>query len=129
MSLLDLLGSGPAFPFQPTDGRMSYASGRDKVRQSIVMILETNPRERIMRPQFGCGLHRFLMRPNDLATQALIRREVEQAIARWEPRIEDLEVTATTGAEPELVEIRIGYRHRRDGSADSFVYPFYLESS
>lgn len=129
MKVLDVLGAGPAFPFQPSDGRLGYASGRDKVRQSIVMILETSPRERIMRPEFGCGLRRFLMRPNDVSTRALIRREVELALAQWEPRIEQVTVSVTAGAEPELVEIHIGYRHRRDGSPDSFVYPFYLEAT
>lgn len=122
-----LLGTGPAFPFRPRDGRLAYSSGGDKVRQSIVMILETRPRERIMRPDFGCGLHRFVMRPNDVATRALIRREVEHALDRWEPRIEHVAIDVTAGREPEIVDIRISYRHRRDGSADSFVHPFSLE--
>lgn len=129
MSTPDLLGAGPGFPFAPVGGRFAYQSGRDKVRQSIALILETEPRERVMRPDFGCGLRRFVMRPNDAATRALIRREVEQALDRWEPRIDDLTVTVEAGAEPEVVEIAVSYRHRLDGSPDSLVFPFYLEAS
>lgn len=129
MSLNDVLGAGPAFPFLPVEGRLPVATGREKVRLSIQMLLETRPRERIMRPDFGCGLDRFLMRPNDVATRALIRREVDAALARWEPRIEAVEVSVVAGPEPEIAEIRIAYRHRRDGSSDSLVYPFYLEAS
>lgn len=127
MSAPTVLGTGPGFPFQPSEGRLGYVSGSEKVRQSIVMILLTRPRERIMRPDFGCGLHRFLMRPNDVATRALIRREVEQALSRWEPRIEQVEVEVAPGPQPEVVHIRISYRHRRDGSPDSLVVPFSLE--
>lgn len=129
MSAINLLGVGPGFPFAPVDGRLGLVSGRDKVRQSIALILETEPSERVMRPDFGCGLRRFLMRPNDAATRALIRREVELALDHWEPRIDDLDVTVVAGAEPEVVEIAVSYRHRLDGSPDSLVFPFYLEAS
>jgi phage baseplate assembly protein W len=124
-----LLGKGWSIPLRPGDHtrQLSYAEGAEKVRQSIWLILETEPRERVMRPTFGCGLRRYLMKPNTVATRALIHREVKLALTTWEPRIELQEVRVEPGEDPALVLIQIAYVHRRDGSPGNLVYPFYLE--
>ncbi len=129
MSTLALLGRGWRFPIQPlSDGNLSYTSGPDLVRQSIWVILDTEPGERVMRPTFGCGLRRYLMRPNTVATRTLIERDVESALALWEPRIELQRVSADSSEDdPALVLLRIDYVHLRDNRPGSLVYPFYLE--
>jgi phage baseplate assembly protein W len=129
MSLLNRLGRGWDFPVRPDPraGALAYADGPDKVRQSIGIILETEPGERIMRPEFGCGLRRFLMKPNNTATRALIRQEVERALANHEPRIRVSAVAVEPGDDPALVLIQIFYAHLRDGRADNLVFPFRLE--
>lgn len=123
------LGAGLAFPIRPgDDGRTPRAEGPAKVRQAIGIILETEPGERIMLPAFGCGLRQFLMQPNGVATRAKIKREVQQALTTWEPRIKLDEVSVgPDAAEPSLVLIDIAYTHLRDGRRDNLVYPFYLE--
>lgn len=126
---LSFLGKGWAIPLQPDDrgGRMNYESGAEKVRQSIWIILDTEPGERIMRPDFGCGLRRYLMKPNTTATRSLIQRDVNEALRIWEPRIDLQSVQVTAGDDPSLVLIEINYVHRRDGQKGNLVYPFYLE--
>jgi hypothetical protein len=101
--------------------------GTDAVVRSIHLILETEPGERVMRPDFGCGLRRYLMKPNTVATRALVRRDVERALERWEPRIELASVTAEPGDDPALVLIRVEYLVVRTRSPGNLVYPFYLE--
>lgn len=126
---LRLLGTGWTFPVQPDSRqrRMTYTTGPDKVRQSIATILDTEPGERIMRPTFGCGLRRYLMKPNTNATWALIEHDVELALATWEPRIQLQAVRVEPGDDPALVLISIHYVHRHDSKPDNLVYPFYLE--
>lgn len=127
-TMLDMLGRGWGFPVRPTDvGRLSLVAGPEKVAQSIRIILDTEPQERIMRPDFGCGLRRYLMQPNAVATRALIQRDVERALATWEPRIELTSVQVDPGDDPALVIIRISYVHVRDGRPGNLVYPFFLE--
>jgi hypothetical protein len=129
MSTLRFLGRGWNFPIVP-DGVtrfLEYAEGPEKVRQSIILILETEPGERIMRPTFGCGLRRYLMKPNNTATRALIKHDVERSLASSEPRIRLQEVRVDPGDDPALVLIHIAYVHARDGRRDNLVYPFYLE--
>jgi len=129
MTQLSFLGRGWDFPVRPAErnGKLAYTGGPAKVRQAMQIILDTEPGERIMRPTFGCGLRRYLMKPNTSATRTLIQREVEQALRAWEPRIDVQNVTVTPGDDPALLLIEIFYVHRRDGRPDNFVYPFYLE--
>jgi phage baseplate assembly protein W len=127
MSTRRFLGKGPSFPVLPVEGALDYADGPEKVSQSIRIILETEPGERLMRPSFGCGLRRYLMRPNTSATRALIRHDVERGLAACEPRIRVGEVVVDPGDDPALVLIRVTYVHLRDKSPGNLVYPFYLE--
>jgi phage baseplate assembly protein W len=105
-----------------------YRSGVEKVREALLVILRTEPGERIMRPTFGCGLRRFLAEPNTVATRARIERDVTRAIQAWEPRVRLRQVTATAGEDPSLVLLTIRYEHTRDASEGLLVYPFYLEA-
>jgi phage baseplate assembly protein W len=127
MTSLRHLGRGWSFPVHPAPDGLAFAEGPEKVRQAIRIVLDTEPGERIMRPTFGCGLRRYLAQPNSAATRAQIRRDVETALAAWEPRIQTTRVEVTPGDEPALVEIAIAYVHLRTGRADNLVYPFSLE--
>ncbi|MBR9909393.1 MAG: GPW/gp25 family protein [Gammaproteobacteria bacterium] len=123
------LGKGWNFPVYPAPrvNALVHVDGPDKVRQAIWLILETEPGERLMRPNFGCGLRRYLMKPNNSATRALMQRDIERALATWEPRIKTEEISVEPGSDPALVLIQIHYTHIRDGSPGNLVYPFYLE--
>jgi phage baseplate assembly protein W len=130
VSPLKLLGTGWNFPVAPDAraGSLQYVDGPDKVRQSISIILDTEPGERIMRPTFGCGLRRYLMKPNSSATRALIQHDVQVALSLFEPRIELQSVQVDPGDDPALVLIQIAYVHKADRRPDSLIYPFYLQS-
>jgi phage baseplate assembly protein W len=122
-----IFGRGLAWPLLPNvSGTLALADGPEKVRQSIAIILDTEPGERVMLPGFGCGLRRFLMQPNTTATRAAMQREIETALNAWEPRIRLTEVNVTPGNDPSLVLVQIDYQHVRDGRRDNLVYPFDL---
>ncbi|MEO8333811.1 MAG: GPW/gp25 family protein [bacterium] len=129
MSILRFLGRGWSAPVAPDSStrRLEYAEGPSKIEQSIRIIIETEPGERIMRPSFGCGLRRYLMRPNTSATRAMIRHDVELGLANFEPRISVNSVLVDPGDDPSLVLIRIAYVHVRDNRPGNLVFPFYLE--
>lgn len=122
-----LLGRGWRFPVRPAGGDLEFEEGAEKVRQSIWLILDTEPGERIMRPGFGCGLRRYLMKPNTSATRAMMQRDVQAALAAWEPRIALASVAVEPGDDPSLVLVKVSYTHLRDGRAGNLVYPFYLQ--
>ncbi len=128
MSALSFLGRGWTYPVSPDRvGALDYTEGPDKVAQSIWIVLDTDPGERVMRPTFGCGLRRYLMAPNTTATRALIKHDVQIALANFEPRITVTDLEVTPGDDPALVLIRIAYVTVRDNRPGNLVYPFYLE--
>jgi uncharacterized protein len=86
--LATLLGQGVSFPPRlGSDGRLAWSVGAENVRESLRVILSTDPGERVMLPAFGAGLRTFLFEPNTPATHRLIEERVAQAVARWEPRV------------------------------------------
>ena len=123
----DRLGRGWAFPPAPDPSRaLAFRAGPALVRQSILLILDTEPGERVMRPDFGCGLRRYLMEPNTPTTRAAIAREGEAAVRAWEPRIELREVEVTTTDDPSTVVVTVAYVHVRDQSPDGLQVPLTL---
>jgi phage baseplate assembly protein W len=53
---------------------------------------------------------------------------VRDALVRFEPRIDVLEVAAETAPEQEnLLLIRINYRIRANNAINNLVYPFYIQ--
>jgi hypothetical protein len=83
-----IFGRGMAFPPRVgADGRVAWSDGENNVRESIRIILMTEPRERLRLPTFGAGLRQYLFEPNNPATRQRIRENIEESIARWEPRV------------------------------------------
>ena len=92
-------------------GSIAMVDGADSVRQSILLLLSTRPGERVMRPEYGCDLHRLVFAPNDDTTAGLVIHYVQRALERWEPRIEIVALDAERNAErPALLDIRLAYR-------------------
>jgi len=124
----DFLGRGWAFPVeQDTEGAVALVAGEEDVRQAVRLILETEPGERVMRPDFGAGLRSLAFEPISRTTLALVRNRVEEALVEWEPRI-DLERVEVTSPDPTqgTLLIEIEYRVRETNTFYNLVYPFYL---
>ena len=123
-----ILGRGWSFPIKPgPSGRLPLLGGDEKIRQSIWLILSTAPGERQMRPEFGCGIHDLVFQPNTAALRGVVRARVQDALVRWEPRIDVLDVRVETppGAQNYLL-IRIDYRVRLNNAFYNLVYPFFI---
>ncbi|MCU0490531.1 MAG: GPW/gp25 family protein [Chloroflexaceae bacterium] len=107
----DLYGRGIGFPPRVApNGQLVWSNGELNVRESIAIILRTRPGERLLRPDFGCGLDRYLYEPNDISTLRLIQEEIKRAITRWEPRVQLDDVRVQVSAEDErAVDITIVY--------------------
>lgn len=129
----EFLGAGVAFPLRLDAGRIAMNSYEDHVHQSILLILQTAKGERMMRPDFGAGLHNLVFEPVNPTTTARVKHEVEEALIRFEPRIDVLKVEVTVDQkdldpkEEYKLLINIQYRVRRTDTIFNLVYPFYLE--
>jgi Bacteriophage baseplate protein W len=123
----DLVGTGWAFPAGITaSGGFALASGSESTDAAIRMILSTAPGERVMRPDFGCSLWEHLFGPMDVGSLGLMESAVRDALARWEPRIDVLDVTAAPEPDTGRVIIEIRYLIRATNDERNLVYPFYV---
>jgi phage baseplate assembly protein W len=118
---------GPAGLGLTPRGGIAMVDDRDSVRQAILLLLSTVPGERIMRPEYGCQLHRLVFSPNDETTAGLAIHYVRQALDRWEPRIEVLRLDAQRDAvNPEQLTISLEYRVRATQQTDVTTFSFNL---
>lgn len=124
------LGVGWAFPVAADGDRIAVAVSEESIRDSLWIILGTARGERVMRPDFGCGIHDLVFATNSATTLGRVVREVHDALVRWEPRVEVLNVDAAPDpALPARLLIRVDYRVRTTNNQFNLVYPFYLERS
>ncbi len=125
----EFLGVGWKFPVQlADDGELALSYYDQDIQESIWIILSTAPGERVMRPDFGCGIYDLVFAQNNTRTAGLVEFSVRQALERWEPRILLLEVRAEADpSDPYVLLIHIDYQVRATDSRMNLVYPFYLE--
>ncbi|SIT43312.1 GPW/gp25 family protein [Paraburkholderia ribeironis] len=125
---VQVLGVGWEFPVALKDERIRVARYEACVRQSIFLILSTAKGERVMRPDFGCGLHDLVFSVNGPSTQGMAEFHVREALEKWEPRIDVMRVQASgAGGYGEQLLIEIDYRVRLTDNRFNLVYPFYLD--
>ena len=108
-------------------GRIGMIEGETAVRQALRMLLSTSPGERVMRPDYGCNLRPLVYSNNDDSTAGLAIHHIRQAILRWEPRVELLEVDARPDVRrPVFLLIRVRYRLRATLREDELNLRFSL---
>jgi phage baseplate assembly protein W len=126
----EFLGRGWTFPIVVDErGGISLSQYEQKIRQSILLILMTAKGERVMRPDFGCGIHDFVFSVMNSSTLTLIQSSVREALVLWEPRIEVLAVEISRERLGDgILDIGINYRVRQTNTEFNLVYPFHLQS-
>lgn len=122
------LGTGFAFPLRIDPlGGFAMASYEADIEQAIFHILSTAKGERLMVPEFGCGMHDLVFSPNTATQAGAVASEVRRALVRWEPRIDLLDVLVTIGGDQgEELLIRIDYKVRSNNAFFNLVYPFFI---
>lgn len=109
----DFLGRGWKFPFQfdPATGGVALSEYEQNIKENISIILGTKVGERQMLPDFGCRIHELMFAPNTRATATMISRQVAKALARWEPRIEVMDVDAFPDQAGQI-RVQVNYKVR-----------------
>jgi phage baseplate assembly protein W len=124
------LGVGCGFPVIEREGSHAvfrFAEYEDSVAVSIRLILSTAEGERVMRPDFGCGIHDLVFAVTNQATCDRATSEVRDALTQWEPRIDVEAVQVWPSEEGMVLFVHVRYQVRATNNVFNLVYPFYLE--
>ncbi len=122
------LGTGWSFPpaFDRATGTVRMVHGSTDVAESLLVLLSTNPGERPMMPEFGCGLRQFVFADVDANVLSSISQVITTAIERWEPRVSHVEVDAQEDAAVSgTLRITVAYTIRSTNSRYNLVFPFH----
>ena len=128
-SAKSFLGRGWGFPieFEPVSKAVRMVSIEDDIRESLRILFATRPGERIMQPNFGCGLHLLVFEIVNERLLCEIEEAVERAVLFFEPRIGLEHVSVDTGqAHQGLLPIQVDYTVRSTNTRSNMVYPFYF---
>ena len=124
------LGRGWSFPvrLQGRAGTIRLSEYEEDIRESIRIILATSKGERVMRPDFGCGIHDMVFQVISTTTMTEIEEGVRAALAMFEPRIDvaGVSVTSDQGLDGKL-NVSIDYVIRGTNNQLNLVYPFYIK--
>ena len=123
----DFVGAGWAFPLGvDTRGGIALARREQELEQAMRLILATYPGERPMRPDFGSRLRDYVFRSATVDTAAELSHEVQQALLRWEPRVDVKTVDVTVDPwERNKLYIDISYAVKDTNDFRNLVFPFY----
>lgn len=126
----EFLGNGVKFPPQvnKATGRFMMSDGLQSVKESVYTILMTQKTERILHPDFGCGLLSYTFMDINLTSLNLMSREIAANIMKAEPRISDVSVNIDANTKPGCLIVNIEYKVIELNVRDNLVFPFYLNT-
>lgn len=125
----EFLGRGWKFPVKidPSTGRFLTSEYEDDIKEAIEIILNTSKGERVMRSDFGSNVLNYIFETMDATTINLFKKEVEEAIFLWEPRVRDIEVNINKdNKDANKLLVEISYVVRKTNNLFNLVYPFYV---
>jgi len=125
----DFLGKGWKYPVKIDNNRKIEMSEYEQdIKEAILIILGTAKGERVMRPDFGCGIHDLVFAPINVTTISMVENSVSEGLTLWEPRIEliKVEVSDKESSMGKLL-VSIDYRVRITNNRFNLVYPFYIK--
>ena len=120
-----MAGLAPAIPLRrdETDGYRLVKSFEELAHQNLKMLVLTVPGERMMDPNFGVGLKKYLFEQNSPLTHGAIETKIRSQTSSYLPYIKILSVdfnkTKGVNFADQLLSVRISF----------FIGPLRIKSS
>ncbi|MFE0512688.1 GPW/gp25 family protein [Streptomyces sp. NPDC058964] len=111
-----------AFPFHADRrGRSAQAGPAEHIHDLIEQLLFTSPGERVMRPDFGCGLLDLVFAPNSPELISTLELSVQASLQRWLGDLVDVLALDVFG-EDDVVRVHLSYVVRGTGARHDEVF-------
>lgn len=125
------LGRGWSFPptFDPNiEYGVEMVDNTDDIKQSLIILFNTNPGERIMLPEYGSALNKYLFDSISNSRRHLIREMIRTAILKFEPRITVNSIDIESSADDQragIIKIKVNYSLQSSNTRFNLVFPYY----
>lgn len=88
----------------PNNGFQNNQTILSTVQQNLKMILLTSPGERVMDPNFGVGIKRYLFEQNNSDTHSKIRAKIRRQVVEYMPFVELEDIIFKTEANNPMIK-------------------------
>ena len=110
------------FPYRVDGhGRTATTGAADHLRDLIEQVLFTAPGERVMRPDFGCGLAQLVFEPNSVTLAATTQMLVQSSLQQHLSHLIALQ-GVTVEHDEGVLTVNVVYRLLADGSAQQATF-------
>lgn len=122
------LGTGWSFPprFDTESENLEMVSDDQDIRESLYILMSTNPGERVTMPRYGCDLNQYSFKPINSHLAFRLSETIRKAILKFEPRVQVEHIDVDTSKDMEgLVMVTVFYRIITTNVRTNVVFPFY----
>ena len=98
------------FKKHPVTNDVVVSRDASAIKQAIVNVLLTNKGERLMNPRYGSDIRRFLFEPLDYGTGFQIKRNIQDTLDRFEPRVSVIDIKCTPNFQDNGFDVELQYR-------------------
>ena len=125
------LGRGWSFPpeFNRDLAAVEMTFGVEDIYKSLAIIFTTTLGERVMNPDFGCGLDEMVFEPMNSSMLSYVTNMLKTAILYHEPRIDAQRLEVESNAHEGILWLRVDFTVRGSNSRFNFVFPYYLSEA
>lgn len=127
--LQSFLGTGWSFPpaFDKIGKQVRMVSDEEDIAESIRLILNTTPGERLMQPDFGCNLKKFVFEHPNSTFMSGINHAIYHALLNFEPRVNFIDIDILDRKDLDgVLHIQVNYKIIITNTRHNIVFPFYL---
>lgn len=124
----EFIGVGWSFPprFDKSKKQVEMVAGTKDIEESLMILVTTQLGERVMNHDFGAGLEAMLFEPLTTNLKTYMTQVIENAVVRYEPRVDLEEVDLDDAFEYEgKIMITISFKVRSTNARSNVVFPFY----
>ena len=121
------LGRGWSFPitFNGQVGAVEMAGSVEDIEQSLKILLNTLPGERVTNLKYGCKVKEIVFHPIDGKFEFLAKEAVQNAIDSFEPRIQLDSVEFDFDNQHDgVIVVALNYVVKLTNARRNLVYPF-----
>lgn len=109
----------------PATGRFEMVSGKEMIKQSVMLILKTSKGERLFNPSFGSSLKEYSFMDINRTQLNILEREIRDCLLSQEPLLENIITNCSYDYGSGTLEVTIAYRI--NGEEDTVTVPVYME--
>ena len=121
--IYDPTGIGIVYPFNTADGLFqSTYTTFETVRSNLKLLLDTEPGERVMMPDWGVPLRKYLFEQITDDIKLRIKDTVTMSVKKWIPEASIISINITDKENKLIVNMKFGVLRDYETTADTATH-------